>query len=213
MATARRPLLALVAVGVVGVVVGALLFPKADPQTPPPADAPAAAPPVDLARPSRIPGQRAAPTPRSSNDLRQQGPAAPEPPPATAEELARWQAEEPVALHAVRDAARWREMGARLEEQGLPELKPQAESVAMRLERAMSPRPSDEITALLVEEIELLRTIVRAGVAPEVEALAQSIEQGAHHAIQGAPTPEMLEAQRREQQRREQQGTTGEAAP
>lgn len=200
-----RRLLPLVAVGLAGVVAALVLFPGGDA----PREEPAAASAPPLGQPAadrdqepaatRLPGLRAPPTPRSSNDLRRQEPE-PELPEPSDEELARWQAEEPVALHALRDADRWREVAAQLSDEGLPELEPQAQSVAMRLDRARSPRPADELTALMIEEIELVRTIDRAGVSEDLEVLLRSIEQGAHHAIQGAPPPEVLEAQRREQQ-------------
>lgn len=206
----RRSVLGLVAAAVVGVVVAVLVF---RPAGPPAQDASPDGAPAERGPPpaTRIPGQTAPPTPRNSADPGGRPAASPWPdfPTPTPEETARWAAEEPIALHGKRDAARWRDLGARLVEAGLPQLQLQAQSIAMRLERAQAPVPEEEITALVVEEIELLRVIARAGVEPDLLALVQSIEMGAHHAIQGAPTPEMIEAERRA---REQQGTTAPTA-
>lgn len=209
----RRSALGLVAAAVVGVVVAVLVFRPSGPPASDGAAPQAKAVPTGPPPASRVPGRTAPPTPRSSADPGGRPAATPWPdfPTPTPEEAARWAAEAPIALHGKRDAARWRDLGARLVDAGMPELQPHAESIAMRLERAQAPVPEEEITALVVEEIELLRVIARAGVEPELLALVQSIEMGAHHAIQGAPTPEMIEAERRAQQAAqagEQQGTT-----
>lgn len=108
--------------------------------------------------------------------------------------LARWQEEEPVALHAARDAERWEAVAEQLGQAGQSQLAIEARTIGLRLQRAMAPVHEDEVRAMLIEEIGLLRKTTRlARDVLEDDALLaelQDIEQGAQHALQGAPPPE-----------------------
>lgn len=198
-----RGAITLVLVGLAGVVLAALLFRAAAPVEPAVSSAPimSASPSKAVARISPAPPEQ------RQEDPPQDPPQDPaeEPLNTSPEALERWKAEEPVAQHAVRDAHRWREVGARLRTDGQEQLALQAESVAMRLERAMGPRPEQEVRELLIEEINLFRPIHALEPDAEFKALLQSIEMGAHHAIQGAPTPEVT-AEQEKQLQAERQG-------
>lgn len=108
-------------------------------------------------------------------------------PPVDPIEAAAWANEAPVALHAASAADTWEELAWRFEEEGDRARAWEAMSLSARLRRAEKPVPQDEVTSLLVAEIDMLRTLML-----ESEQLAEELEptlQGAHHAIQGAPPP------------------------
>lgn len=184
---AQPVVLAVVALLGVGLAVGWLLGTGPTPPPAPPgatarATRPAASAvraPVDEPTPTEPPVPVAAP--------------APTPPPVdeSPEAVARWQAEAPVAQHAVRDAHRWQTVAGAMRAAGREDLALQAESMAMRLQRATRPQPEDQVRDLLIEEINLFRSMHAAAPPSDIEELLKSIEMGAHHAIQGAPTPEV----------------------
>ncbi len=121
-------------------------------------------------------------------------PPAPDAPVASPEEVARWQAEEPVALHAARDAERWLDVADHLRQLGQGDLEIRARTCSARLQRALEPQTDDEVRDALVTEVELLRDLSFLA-RDELHdddflALLRDIEMGAHHALQGAPPPE-----------------------
>jgi len=202
-----RGALTLALAGLAGVILAVVLFrataleePAVAPAVSSPSKAAAKASPAPVVRASPAPPQEPVP----------QEPEPQEQVDTSPEAVARWKAEEPVAQHAERDAHRWREVGTRLRADGQEQLALQAESIAMRLERAMGPRPEQEVRDLLIEEINLFRPIHALEPDAEFKALLQSIEMGAHHAIQGAPTPEVTAEQERQLQAERQAERQGD---
>lgn len=188
-----RVAIALGVAALAGVLAAVLLFPSVDAEVVGPSTSGGAVS-------AQSSGSRAGPAPTPS--LPPTAPASPAVEPVaevdtSPEAVARWVAEEPVAQHAVRDAHRWAEVAERFRALGNEDLALQAESMAMRLERTKEPRPEEEVRDLLVEEINLFRAFHATEPDADLKALLQDIEMGAHHAIQGAPTPEVTAEQER----------------
>lgn len=164
----------------------------------PPPVAPAAAPPaLDAAAPTASAPPSAPPAPphdAEADRARAQAAAIDASAAADPARVRQWQEEEPVALHAARDADRWRDVAGRLAATGQADLSIEARTIAMRLDRARVPVVAEEAQAVLVAEVDLLRRAsfqARDSMGdPALLALLEDIQQGAHAALQhSAPPP------------------------
>jgi len=190
----------LVGIGVVaavGLAFGVLLFPAQAPAPePPPRPRSTAAPaaPMSPTGPTDrdlVPATASAPRPAAA-------PAPQDELPASSEDVARWQAEDPGGQHAKRSVRQWRALSADLQSSGLEDLVPAADDMAARLDQARRPRPPEEMQTLLQDEIALLGDIDRKAGEGPLRIEVQAIMQGAQNAIQGAPPPDVMESQRRD---------------